>query len=176
MTYAEASDRIKQLAFYYQGVLELADALAEAGTLDATIVGLRAQREEGERALAEVQTQRQEQIEALEAARVAADAMLLDAKEQAAVLVDEATASAARLVDEARREAERCLNEERDSREAVLETVTQKVLATQLALADLQAQATNAMGAQQEAMRKLTETQAELDLIQSRARKLLETN
>ena len=84
--------------------------------------------------------------------------------------------AAARLVDEARREAERCLNEERDSREAVLETVTQKVLATQLALADLQAQATNAMGAQQEAMRKLTETQAELDLIQSRARKLLETN
>jgi chromosome segregation ATPase len=176
MNYTESADRIKQIAFYYQGVLELADALAEAGSLEATLAGLKAQREASQQQLEALQGEVAHATAQCDAAKIAAESVVHEADRRAAEIVDAATQAAAQMAEQAQINADRILETERESRERTLHTVTQAVLSAQASLADLQAQATHAMGAQQEAMTRLTETQAELDAIQSRARKLVGEN
>jgi len=176
MNYTESADRIKQIAFYYQGILELAEALAEAGSLEATLEGLKAQREAAQQELEARQEAVADALMRLDSAKNAAEAVVQEADRRATGIVEAATQTAAQITAQAQIDADRILETERESRERTLHTVTQAVLSAQASLADLRAQATHAMGAQQEAMKRLTETQAELDLIQSRARKLVGEN
>jgi chromosome segregation ATPase len=172
MNYTEASDRIKQIAFHYQGILELADALNEAGSLEATIAGLRKLKAEDDAALETVHTSLVHAQAEVTAANEAAAQVVEQAHQQAAEIVAVANADAAEARATAAQDAARILQAERDSREETLAHVTEAIRSAQLSLADLQSQATAAMGAQQEAMKKLTETTAELAVIQDRARKM----
>ena len=173
MTYTEAADRIKQLAFYYQGVLELAEALSTAGSLEATIAGLRTQRAEEERSLDACRAEHAAITAQTVRASADADRLVRTAEQQTRAVQEKARHEADRIQAAAAQDAERQTNEERARREERLADLTREVVQTQQTLATLQAEIAETTAQRQRAEDLLAQTRAELDDIQTRARKML---
>lgn len=174
MNYTEAADRIKQIAFQYTGILELADALAEAGSLEATIAGRKKQNEEAQAALTALQAEKATLVVQIEEESAHAKAIEVDARRKAADVFEAAATDAAMLIQQAKLEAAQAARDERDTWAKALDAVSTAVKAAQAELLALKKQIADANAEQQKAADTLAGTQKAIDSIQARARKLLE--